>query len=118
LRSHYLATRNNTTRNNNTYSLRHQSSVAADARVQLQALCRQQGHTVEDNLCVSVNHLALAGLCVARKLLQDTDLSVALLDAKQPCAGATGAGGSSKVGDEPAEAAQASQTKQLTCNMR
>lgn len=34
----------------------------------------------------------IIGLCVARRLLEDTDLSVALLDQKQPTAGATGAG--------------------------
>ncbi|KAI8468098.1 MAG: oxidoreductase [Monoraphidium minutum] len=32
------------------------------------------------------------GLCIAHQLLQDTPLSVALIDRQQPCAGATGAG--------------------------
>ncbi|KAF6265607.1 hypothetical protein COO60DRAFT_864420 [Scenedesmus sp. NREL 46B-D3] len=48
--------------------------------------------TAQATVDVAVIGSGIIGLCVARKLLQDTDLSVALLDAKQPCAGATGAG--------------------------
>uniref|UniRef100_A0A383V6D9 FAD-dependent oxidoreductase domain-containing protein 1 n=1 Tax=Tetradesmus obliquus TaxID=3088 RepID=A0A383V6D9_TETOB len=48
--------------------------------------------SAQDTVDVAVIGSGIIGLCVARKLLQDTQLSVALLDAKQPCAGATGAG--------------------------
>lgn len=41
---------------------------------------------------VAVVGSGIIGLCVAHKILSDTQLSVTLLDKKQPCAGATGAG--------------------------
>lgn len=44
-----------------------------------------------DEVDVAVIGAGIIGLCITRQLLQD-ELSVALLDAKQPCAGATGAG--------------------------
>lgn len=50
----------------------------------------------------------IIGLCVTRKLLTATDLSVVLLDKKQPCAGATGAGKSDMLsnGTRPLEGRQ------------
>jgi glycine/D-amino acid oxidase-like deaminating enzyme len=47
---------------------------------------------VTDEVDVAIIGTGIIGLCIAKKLLEDTQWSVAALDQKAPCAGATGAG--------------------------
>jgi len=59
----------------------------------------QRAETPLSEVDVVVVGSGIIGLLVARQLLISTQLSVALFDEKQPCAGATGAGETSASSD-------------------